>query len=224
MPMISVEFDLPLPNDFLVDHSQSEGKSRKYTYHGPEKIYLLISKETGRETAGPWTEEDKKDGRPVPIDSYLYEVDCTENPLVCQLRAPIVDELQETRNEDEIFHPLSPEIEGYERLSYSLPLMPDDVFDPLSVRIENDTVVFDARSLTKKLIDKDESLTWDDIRKHRDMMLKGSDSAIAEDMPESIKDQWKEYRQKLRDFPKVMQDNGVIPNVAYYMFPTQPDS
>lgn len=222
MPMISVEFDLPLPNDFLVDHSQSEGKTRKYTYHGPEKIYLQISKETGREVAGPLTEEDKADGRPIPIDAYLYEVDCTTNPLVCQLRAPIIDELQESYINEDIWHPGSPDIEGYDRLSYQLPLMPSDVFDKSSVRIENDEIVFDAWTAQKKLLDRDEWLTWDEVRAHRDRLLTGSDSSLAEDMPESLKNEWKEYRQKLRDLPAVMQANGVEPSVAMFMFPKQP--
>lgn len=220
--MISVEFDLPLPNEFLVDHSFSEGKTRKYTYHGPDKIYLQISKETGREVAGPLTEEDRADGRPIPIDAYLYEVDCVSNPLLCQLRAPIIDELQEESVDVDIFHPHSPEIEGYDRLSYQLPLMPDDVFKKTTVRVEDGEIVYDAWTAQQKLLDREDWLTWDDIREHRDRLLTGSDSQLAEDMPESLKNQWKAYRQKLRDLPAVMQNNNVPPSIAFYMFPKQP--
>lgn len=224
MSMISVEFDLPLPNDFLVDHSQSEGKSRKYTYHGPDKIYLQISKETGEEVAGPLTQEDVDDGRPVPADAYLYEVDCVSNPLICQLRAPIVDELQEDYTDEEVWHPGSPDIEGYDRLSYQLPLMPDDIFDSKNVTIENDQVVLKVYTACQKACDLDNWMTWDDIRKHRDQLLRNSDSAIAEDMPESLKNEWKVYRQRLRDLPSLMQANNVEPTVAYFMFPDQPDN
>jgi hypothetical protein len=74
----------------------------------------------------------------------------------------------------------------------------------------------------RKLIDNETPLTWEDIRDHRDKMLTNSDSALAEDMPESIKNKWKVYRQKLRDLPAVMQAAGVEPTIAYYMFPYVP--
>jgi hypothetical protein len=119
MSNISVEFDLNLPNEFLVDHSQSEGKTRKFTYHGPDKIWLQIG-EDGTETHGPLTAEDIADGRPVPADVVEWlEVDCTTNPLVCQLRGPIINELQEERTGEEIVHPGSPAIDGYPQLAIS---------------------------------------------------------------------------------------------------------
>ena len=221
MPIVSVEFDLPLPNDFLKDHSRSEGKTRKFTYHGPDKLYLQIDKETGREVAGPITAEEKADGRPLPANAYFYEIDCVSDPLLCHLRGPIIDELQEEYT-DEVFHPDSAVVEGYPRFSYNLPLMPTDIFDKMSVRIENGKPVYDSWSVAQKLLDRDTMLTWDDIREHRDRMLRNSDSALAEDMPESLKEQWKTYRQKLRDLPAVMQAANVPPSIAYYMFPEQP--
>lgn len=222
MPMISVDFELGLPNDFLVDHSQSEGNTRTFTYHGPDKLFLQLSKETKTEALGPLTEEDMHDGRPIPEECYIYEVDCVTNPLICQLRAPIIDELQESREGEEIFHPESPEIEGYPRMSYQLPLMPEDIYNARSVKDVDGTLTIDTWSISEKMLDKPELLTWDDVRTHRDMMLVGSDGQIAEDMPESIKDAWKLYRTRLRELPAVMQANNVPPSVAFYMFPEQP--
>jgi len=74
--IISVEFDLPLPNDFLVDHSFSEGKSRKYTYHGPDKIYLQIG-EDGTEKHGPLEAADIMDGRPIPANVVDWYFNCS---------------------------------------------------------------------------------------------------------------------------------------------------
>jgi hypothetical protein len=223
MIIISVEFDLPLPNAFLIDHAQTEGKTRKFTYHGPDKIYLQISKETGEEVAGPLTEEDRSDGRPIPEDAYLYEVDCIQNPLVGQLKAPVINELQEDYVDVDIFHPGSPSIDGYERLSYQLPLMPSDIFIAKSLRIVNNEIVFDTWTVQQKLLDRDDWLTWDDIRQHRNQLLAGSDSSIAEDMPDALKTEWLIYRQRLRDLPTVMQAHNVEPSIAYYMFPYQPN-
>jgi hypothetical protein len=222
MPYISMNYELPLPNDFLVDHSQSEGKTRTATYHGPDKIYLYIG-EDGKENHGPVTAEDLADGRPCPADATLFEVDCTQYPLICQLRAPIIPDLQESRDGIEVPHPDSPVIEGYPQFKYQLPIMPDDLYNRWSVRVVDGVPTIHAFTAIEKLLDKTEPLTWDDIRKHRDKMLSNSDSQLAIDMPEALQDKWKEYRQKLRDLPAVMQENNVPPSIAYYMFPSTPD-
>jgi hypothetical protein len=223
MKQISVEFDLPLPNDFLVDHSFSEGKTRKYTYHGPDKIYLQIG-EDGTEKYGPLTEDEIADGRPVPADVVeWFEVDCTTDPLICQLRGPIVNDLQENYTQTNV-HPGSPIIEGYPQYTYQTPLMPGDIFDKFNVKVIDGKAVATPYTVNQKLHDKETPLTWDHIRSHRDLLLQNSDSQIAEDMPQELKDAWIEYRQKLRDLPSVMQNAGVEPNIAYYMFPQQPNA
>jgi hypothetical protein len=220
--IISVEFDLPLPNEFLVDHSFSEGKSRKYTYHGPDKIWLQID-ENGREKYGPLEASDIADGRPMPADVVeWFEVDCNEYPLICQLRAGIISELQEDPTGSE-YHPDSPEVEGYDRYSYSTPLMPMDVFDKWDLTVVDGVPTVPAYSVYKKLLDREEPLTWDDVRKHRDRILKTSDTEIAEDMPEELKQKWMAYRQILRDLPSTLEAAGVPPTIAYFMFPNVPD-
>ncbi len=221
MAYISVTYDLPLPNEFLVDHSQSEGKTREAVYHGPDKLFLQLDKETHREKYGPLTEEDLADGRPIPIDCYLYEVDCAANPLICQLRAPIINDLQEEYT-SVVVHPDSPEIEGYPQFTYELPLKPQDVFNKFTVRVENGELKVDAFTAEQKLGDRDVHRTWDDIRAHRDKQLELSDGQLAEDMPENLKEEFRIYRQRLRDLPSVMQANNVPPQIAFYMFPEHP--
>lgn len=222
MKQISIEFDLPLPNNFLVNHSFSEGKTRKYTYHGPDKIYLQIG-EDGTEKYGPITEDEIADGRPVPADVVeWFEVDCATDPLICQLRGPVVNELQEEPT-GEVVHPGSPVIEGYPQYTYQTPLMPADVYNKFFVKVINGKAVPTPFTTNQKLHDKDQPLTWNDIRKHRDQLLSNSDGQIAEDMPQSLKDDWVEYRQKLRDLPTVMENAGVSPDIAYHMFPDQPN-
>jgi hypothetical protein len=222
MAYISIEYNLPLPNEFLVDHSFSEGKTRKAVYNGPDKIWLYIG-DDGKENHGPVTAEELADGRPVPADATLFEVDCTKNPLICQLRGPIIPEVAEDRSQDEVAHPGSPVIEGYPQLTYDPYLLPQDIFNRRSLKIVNGVPKLEAFTAVQKLLDKDEALTWDDIRSHRNKLLANSDSQIAEDMPENIKAVWRIYRQKLRDLPAVMQAAGVEPSIAYYMFPNTPD-
>lgn len=222
MKTVSVEFDLPLPNEFLVDHSFSDGKTQKFTYNGPDKIYLQINAE-GNEVYGPLTEDDIADGRPMPEDVVeWFEVDCTTNPLVCQLRGPIPNEQPDYTGE--VFHPNSPEIEGFPRFSYATPLKPEDVFDKMNVTVVDGEVKLSPYSVTQKLHNIDEDLTWDDIRSRRDQVLAGTDGKINDDMPQEMIDTWKAYRQTLRDFPSIMQNAGVEPNIAFYMFPDEPYS
>ena len=220
--IIAHEWELPLPNEFLVDHSQSEGKTRTVTYHGPDKIYLQIGAD-GRELYGPLAEDDLADGRPTPVDVVeLFEVDCTVYPLICQLRGPVIDERQEEKDPEDIPHPGSPLIEGYPQFNYALPLFPSDVFDSRTLRVVDGIPTVGTFSVQQKLANSETDKTWDDIRAHRDRELNNSDGSIAEDMPESMKTAWKEYRQKLRDFPATMEAAGVHPNIADMMFPIQP--
>lgn len=223
MAMISLQYELPLPNEFLVDHSQSEGKTRTVTYDGPDRLFLQIG-EDGRENHGPLIAEDLADGRPIPVDTTLFEIDCTEFPLICQLRGPVVPHTQETRGESVVAHPHSPVIEGYPQFKYAIPLFPEDIFNRYSLRVIDGQATLQVFTATQKLLDKDAPLTWDEIRDHRDKMLTNSDSQIAEDMPENVKEVWKIYRQQLRDLPAVMQANNVPPSIAYYMFPHTPDT
>ena len=223
MAQISVEFDLGLPNEYMVDHSQSEGKTRKFTYHGPDKIWLQLDAD-GTEKYGPLTEEDIIDGRPLPEDVVeWYEVDCTTNPLVCQLRAPVVNELQEEYDPEPYPHPESPVVEGFDQFKIWGPPKPEDIYDKFGVT-KNADGELEVRKLTRnEAIHGDEiDLTWDTLRDKRDRFLQASDGQIAPDMPQSLQDEWTEYRQALRDYPTALA--AVDPNIAGYMFPTQPSS
>mgnify|MGYP001159407745 FL=1 len=219
---IRVEYDLALPNSFLVDHATTDGKTRTAVYDGPDKIYLQIGAD-GREVAGPLTEDDILDGRPMPADCVdWFEVDCATNPLVCQLRGPVVDELEEEYT-GETVHPGSPDIDGYPQFSYGTPIMPNDLYNKESVRVVKGEITMDRYTVAQKLLDRDDELTWEEIRQKRNDALSNSDSKSADDMPAALLQEWKTYRQKLRDFPATMEAAGVTPSVAFYMFPVEPE-
>jgi len=226
MPLIEVDYEFGLPDEYMVDHSQNQGKTRTATYDGPDKLYLIIDNETGKEAMGPITAEEKADGRPVPEGCRYVEIDCVENPLLCQLRGPVIDEAEEDYTE-EVFHPQSPAIEGYDRLSYQLPLQPADIYDKFGIIVDsNNNVTIPTRTVTDVFLGEDvgDLPDWNFIRKHRDALLSNSDSEIADDMPESLKTEWRNYRQLLRDLPDVMMANNVPPHVALFMFPQVPFS
>lgn len=226
MDIISKKFVYNIPNEFLVDHSFSQGKTSEYTYWGPEKLYLQISNDTNKEIYGPLTEDDRADGRPIPANCYLFEINANDYPLIMQLRAPIINEKQKIHDGETIPHPLSPEIEGYTRLTYQLPILPDDVYDKSSLEIVNNVPTIKPFTVVQKILGshRTEEYTWDEIRKQRDLMLDSSDGSVAGDMPEALKNEFIIYRQKLRDLPSVMQANNVPPSVAKFMFPDHPHS
>jgi hypothetical protein len=226
MPMISVDYEYNLPNDFLVDHSQSMGKKRQTTYDGPDKIYLIIDNETGREHMGPITAEEKADGRPVPLGCRYVEVDCAENPLLCQLRGPVIDEAEEDHTGSQP-HPLSPEIEGYHRYTYQTPILPRNIYDNYAITVdENDNITIPIRTVVEAMYGNalTEFPDWTFVRKQRDKMLAAADGRISDDMPESLKQEWYTYRQLLRDMPAVMEENNVPAHIALLMMPEDPDS
>ncbi len=226
--IISHAWKMKLPNNFLVDHSFSDNKTRDCTYDGPDKIYLQLGAD-GKEKYGPLTEDDIADGRPRPADVVeWFEVDCAAsdtNALICQLRGPVIDEKEEERGTGEVIHQGSPNISAdYPRFSYSTPLMSDDVYDFNTIKKNgSNQLEISAFSVQEKINGATEDLTWDNIRSLRDRVLQNSDGTIAEDMPDALKDKWKTYRQKLRDFPATMAGASVEPNIAQFMMPEEPE-
>ena len=232
--IISKAWKLKLPNSFLVDHSFSDGKERDQTYDGPDKIFLQIGA-NGKELYGPLTEDDIADGRPKPADVVQwYEVDCSRSDthaLICQLRGPVIDEKEESRDiSEDVAHPNSPDMsaDGYVRFTFGSVLYPDDIYDFESITVANpgsagpDDISIQAFTAKQKLNGADQDKTWDMVRKHRNEVLASSDGQIAEDMPDSLKDAWKAYRQNLRDLPAKMMAASVHPNIADMMFPMEP--
>jgi len=218
---IRVEYDLALPNEFLVDHDTSDGNTRQAVYDGPDKIYLQIGAD-GTEVAGPLTEDDIADGRPMPADCVDWlEVDCATNPLICQLRGPVVNELEEEYT-GETVHPQSPEVDGYPQFSYGTPIMPEDIYDKMRLTVTDGEISVHRYTVAEKLLDRETLLTWDEIRTKRNEALEGSDSRQASDMPAALQEEWRVYRQRLRDLPATLEAAGVPPSIAYYMFPEAP--
>jgi len=224
MPMVSVEYEYALPNQFYTDHSFTQGKKRTTTYDGPDKIYLIVDQVTGEETHGPLTAEEKTDGRPVPLGSMYYEVDCIENPLFCQLRGHIIDEAEEDHTHT-VIHPDSPDIPGYKQLTYQEPLLVRNIYDKYCTKVNLETgelhipVYTPLESLFGHGMK--EEVTWDYIRRKRAMELKNSDMNVGGDIPMSVQQPWLEYRQLLRDLPEKLKD--IPPAIVLRMFPPHPD-
>lgn len=227
MAIVSVEYEYNLPNDFLVDHSFSEGKKRATTYDGPDKLYFIVEEDTGKEHYMPITAEEKADGRPLPLGCKYVEVDCIENPLFCQLRAPIVDEVEENHDADlTIPHSQSPEIEGYPQYMIQYPLLVRNIYDKFNSTPDKDgNPVIATYSVVHGLFggpfDETGLPDWAYVREKRNGYLEACDSKIGSDMPQALKDKWLLYRQRLRDMTTALAD--VPPWIALKMFPISPE-
>ena len=161
-------------------------------------------------------------------------MDCARSDLhtlICQLRGPVVNEKEEDRGAGtDTNHPGSPVVDGdvYPQFTYSSTIFPDDIYNWDTIRVANpgsagpDDITIGTFTPREKLNGTDEDKTWDHVRKHRDSVLANSDGMIAEDMPDALKNQWKAYRQSLRDLPNKMIAAGVHPNFADLMFPMEP--
>jgi len=224
--MISVDYTYNIPNQWLVDHSFTEGKTRETTYDGPDKIYLIIDNETGQEFMGPITEREKNDGRPLPLNCRYVEVDCIEYPLIAQLRAPVIDEAEDNQDtvDDWILHPLCVPVDGYPSFKVLPWLIPSDIYDKHSITVdENDIPSAKVKTPLECAFGGKftEYPDWELVKRERGYRLQHSDSQLALDMPEALATEWKIFRQRLRDLPTALAENPAW--IALQMFPESPD-
>ena len=165
------------------------------------------------------------DGRPVPEDvAEWFEVDCSTDPLICQLRGPIDDAKQVEYDEPSTPHSQSPAIEGYDRLMVWTPAKPNDIYEASEVSkdLKTGKIVVKTRSVSEAICVTERDVTWEDIKLVRDKTLDASDNNLPADAPDALKAEWTAYRQKLRDMPTNLA--GIDPNIATHMFPTQPSA
>ena len=49
MAMVEFTWTMNLPNEFMVDHTFTDGKTCQKVYDGPDKLYMIINNETGKQ-------------------------------------------------------------------------------------------------------------------------------------------------------------------------------
>lgn len=189
--------------DHLFSLENTLGKTSTQLYEGPDEIVMWLDKETGYLTQA-FAPEDEPD-RPLPLD-LKREILKADSDINCCKIGLIYGGLED------------PKI-------YEVSVGPVDqpnatVMDPSDIRI-----VYDKDSVTKdykaplKFFENKREYSIERIRSERDSRLAKSDGKIAPDMPEALKQQWLDYRQKLRDLPTDWAD------VPLYLvrFPRSPE-
>ena len=88
---VEIMFSYDMPDAYLYQ-STNEGKVGQHTYKGPEKLWIFMDKMTNKRASDPGTNDLEPDYVP-PAHTYKVLVDCVENPLICELLEPDVDDL-----------------------------------------------------------------------------------------------------------------------------------
>lgn len=189
--------------DVLYSTENTLGKTSTQLYEGPDQLVLWLDKETGR-VMQSFAPEDEPD-RPLPLDlkREILLADTDENCIKIGL---IYGGLE------------TPKI-------YEVEVGPSDqanaqLVDPSDIRTvyAREPVDADYKAPLQFMVyvrDRTDAF----IRKERNSRLAASDGKIAPDMPEAMKQQWLDYRQKLRDLPSDWAD---VPNFLI-QFPRPPD-
>jgi hypothetical protein len=189
--------------DQLYSTETTLGKTSTQLYNGPDELILWVSKETGRVMQS--FEAENEPDRPLPLDlrREILRADTDENCIKIALIYGGLD---------------TPKV-------YEVAVGPVDqpnatIADPSDIRTVYDREPVDAdyhAPLEFFVYKRDRSIEF--IRSRRNELLAASDSRVAPDMPEAIRQKWLDYRQKLRDMP---DDWAGVPNYLI-RFPLSPD-
>lgn len=204
MANITKQFTYPIPNE-LFGSDDSNGTLVNATYNGPDVLWVFVNDSTNKLDGIPpkVAEEDGAD-YPAPQGYTKVQVDATTETKLVGIILPeliTIDDTQTTIVEN------LPDNETHE---YEYPLDISDAYNRFDITYENGTWNTPyATDLT----------TWDMIISARNQLLETSDSRIAPDMPDSVKQPWIDYRQKLRDLPTTWA--GISPHKI--QLPAAPD-
>lgn len=190
MTDITVQFTYSLPDERFAETTDL-GKTATWIYRGPEKFYLYVYRETNKLTESPpRLYSDVGDNCPIRTDSYPVLVDATVDTLLASLWYPSYE--HNTQSFENILLPTG------EYFQEDSPIAPCECYNRSEIQysVEVKQFIQPYPFLTS-------DITWDDIRITRDNMLAYSDTKVNDDAPDSVKQPWIDYRQKLRDIPAV---------------------
>ena len=226
MRRIEKTFQYPIWDKWR-ENSFTEGRMGTHTYKGPEFLTLEVGSDPKSEDYGKecgWCMWEKRDlERPTGADIMRITVDCNENPLLCEI---VNDEGREdmvAMRRGREWKILWDAPEGYMDVEYTDEVEPRDVYDEHNVEYDFDKKEWKLNIHDWEATGCDRSLTWAQVRDARDAALHETDAKVGmDDAPESLVNAWKDYRQRLRDLPAVMEAKGYQPWQAVQLFPVMP--
>ena len=217
----------------------SEGKTSTDIYHGPSKLILWLCKtdKTEGEDYGKndimhvWDADDMTE-RPIPADCYAVELDATESDEMALRAGMLADKGGHEDHEAQRHGDVCCGLCFKKPKLYEVECGPADqdnkiIADPshiMEVYAKQDIAINAYNPATgtwkplKYRTGTTEDRTDDSVRTIRNGHLEGSDSMFNEDMPAELKQEWLDWRQKLRDLPADWAD---VPN-EFIVFPREP--
>ncbi len=226
MRKISIEFTYPVWDEWRTN-SFTEGKTDTFTYNGPEFLTFEVNSDPDSEDYGTesgWCLWEKRDlERPSGADITRVTVDCKQQPLLCEIgndcgRDDMI--LKRRQREWEILWDAP---DGHPDVEYTDDVEPRDIYDDNNITYDFETGEFNIGIRDWAATGSKMDLTWQELRDVRDAMLQETDAKVGQtDAPQSLQDEWILFRQRLREFPSVMQDLGFEPWQAIQMFPVYP--
>lgn len=200
------------------------GKTRTFTYKGPRFLTFEIDKNTGRESGWCLYRPEELE-RPCALDCIRVTIDATESDEMALLAEIANDQ----GDPDQVNFRMSREWvvkfqapEGYQSIwePKDDEVEPRDIYDEFDITYDFETGEF---NLPVKDLEREgwrTDITWDDVREHRNKLLINTDGKISEDMPDSVKQIWLNYRDLLRNLPTALAEFPA--HVAAHMFPKEP--
>lgn len=201
MAKISKTFTYDLPDDYLYQ-TNDKNLSGTWTYDGPDTIWAFVDPETNRLTGDFKTPEENGEEYPTPLHLKKVRIDCSENPLLCTLLG--ADETLDYT----VFETISEELPDGHVYTRPKNPFPDHTYEMAEIEFNPETESFVEPYPWKK-----PHMSWEGIREWRNRMLDMTDDRIVDDMPPTLRQEWEEYRQTLRDLPQThgATNSGEVP-------------
>jgi hypothetical protein len=220
MTIIRKKFKITIPDEFLHDDIDTPS-SQEWEYIGEDKIYVLVDKTTNKPHFGTLNVDMINDGRPIPLDKYVVEINSEEEPLIATLLCgPGKEDNDFEKNRPEnTFLVHSDEEYGEYRENYEY--HPREIYNLDEIKYIPQLKKWDLNVNRYINVMNIPELTWDMLREKRDNELKATDGMESGDMPDSMITELRKYRTKLRNWPNKLKD--LDPWIAYNLFPKKPE-
>ena len=226
MRRIEKQFTYPIWDEWRTN-SFTQGRTGTHTYKGPEFITVEVNKDPNHEEYGKesgWCLTLKSElERPTAEEVMRITVDCKENPLLCEIANDEGREDLVAMRRGRTWKILWDAPDGYPEFQYTDEVEPRDVYDEWNIYYDFENDKWNIGTHDWEATGVDKSVTWQDVRDVRDRQLHETDSKVGQqDAPQSLQDEWLQFRTRLRDLPAVMEGRGYEPWQAMMMFPSYP--
>ena len=205
---IKLEVLYPVPTEYMGDE-QDNDEVGIATYVGPRYLRTRWSSDGSNLTSwGVWDWEDPSGFMPCPVDCTEVKLDATQYPIHATVlwgpRYP-------GERMDVVCGP-----ESDPNPNICDPYYICEALEPSSCHYDVKTESWSTPSFRSLIPGNND---WTAVRYLRDCLLVESDNQMPpEDAPDSLKNEWKAYRQKLRDLPADWAGVGTSTYLVMYPF------